>query len=185
MEKLILIKPDITHKDEILDYQLEFRQHDDHSHGDSGLYNDIDILAWIINCRLHEKAETLPNPKHVTATQYMMVREGTTRILGMINLRHTLGEKGRYLAEHGGHIGFGIRPTERRKGYAKVMLQLCLEKCRDLGLEIVLLTCDIKNEGSRRTIQACGGQFERIAHTGDEVDERYWINLLCPLRPVK
>jgi len=93
----------------------------------------------------------------------------------MISLRHSLN--GGYLAEHGGHIGYGVRPLERRKGYAKTMLKLCLEEARALGLDKVLVCCDLDNAGSRGAIKACGGKFERLAITGAEVDERYWISL--------
>jgi len=168
MEKLTLVKPSREYLDEILAYKLELLNADSHSHGDSGLYNAPDINIWI---------KTLSASKYVEADQYMMVHKGEKRILGMINFRHSLGKTDSYLAEHGGHIGFGIRPSERQKGYAKAMLMLCLEKCHAFGLEKVLITCDIDNEASRRTIIACGGQFERLAQTGDETDERYWIAL--------
>jgi predicted acetyltransferase len=90
----------------------------------------------------------------------------------MISFRHYLND---YLAEYGGHIGYGIRPSERQKGYAKVMLALCLRKCREHGLDKVLITCDITNEGSRRTIIDNGGAFDRLTKDGDEILERYWV----------
>jgi len=175
VEKLILVKPDEIYIDDIRAYKQEFLAFDSHSHGDSGLDSAEDIMEWITRCRLMEKQATLPNSKLVEADQYMLVRKGETYILGMINFRHSLGSAGGYLSEHGGNIGFGIRPSERQKGYAKAMLMLCLEQCRNFGLHKVLLTCDIHNEASRKTILACGGQFERLAQTGDEIDERYWI----------
>jgi len=175
MEKLFLIKPHEDDIDEIRAYRDEFLEHDDHSHGDSGLYDTPDILHWINRCRLYENERTLPNPNFVEAEQFMLVGESNSEILGMINFRHNLNNK--YLAEHGGHIGFAVRPKKRRRRYATVMLMLCLEKCREYGLNKVLITCDADNEASRRTIITCGGKFERIAQTGDEVDERYWITL--------
>ena len=177
MKKLILVKPGKEYISEILAYKQEFLSTDSHSHGDSGLDSATDIQAWITQSQLLEQEETIPTPGYVTADQYMLIHEGETRILGMINFRHSLGKIGSYLSEHGGHIGFGIRPSERRKGYAKAMLLLCLEKSREFGLKKVLLTCDIENEASRRTILSCGGQFERLAQTGDETDERYWIEV--------
>jgi len=177
MAKLVLVKPDETYIEELRGYRQEWLENDDHSHGDSGLYTQPDIAAWLVNCRLYEKEETKPNPAHVTGEQFMLVREGEKRVLGMIALRPLLGEAGGYISEHGGHIGYGVRPSERRKGYAKTMLTLCLENARKLGLDKVLICCDTDNEGSRKTILACGGQFERLAQTGDEVDERYWIKL--------
>jgi len=172
---LILVKPTAVHIPEITAYRDEWRAQDSHSHGDGGLYYADDIPAWIEASRLYENIETIPNPNHVPGSQFMLMREGDDRILGMIALRHYLQDG--YLTEHGGHIGYGVRPTERRKGYAKAMLELCLEECRKLGLKKVLLCCDLDNHGSRATIKACGGKFERLGITGAEVDERYWITL--------
>jgi len=174
MSNLILVKPSIEYIDEIHTYRQEFFNDGGHFNGDCGLRKFEDIDAWIEQCRLMEHKETVPKPELVEADQFMLVREGENRILGMINFRHYLND---YLTEYGGHIGYGVRPSERKKGYAKAMLALCLEKCREMGLDKVLITCDDDNEGSRRTILACGGIFERIANEGDKKLERYWITL--------
>ena len=70
-----------------------------------------------------------------------------------------------------------MRPTEWRKGYATKMLALCLDKCRDFGIDKVLLTCEVDNCASRKTILANGGKFERLAIKSDETNGRYWITL--------
>ncbi|MCL2839376.1 MAG: GNAT family N-acetyltransferase [Defluviitaleaceae bacterium] len=177
MKNLILIRPSEAYHDEIQDYRQELLAYDDHSHGESFLYETADISQWIENCRLYENKKTVPHPEHVEADQFMLVYEGDKRILGMINFRHSLDNP--YLFEQGGHIGYGIRPLERRKGYATIMLALCLKKCRGYGLDKVLVCCAPDNLGSKKTILACGGVFERMAYTddGDEADERYWIDL--------
>lgn len=177
MEDLILVKPDETYIDEIRNYRQEWLDNDDHSHGDSGLFKQSDIVAWVKNCLLYEQEETKPNLEHVTGEQFMLIRKNDGRILGMIALRHSLGEPDSYLSRHGGQIGYGVRFSERRKGYAKKMLILCLEKCREIGLDKVLICCDTDNEGSRKTILACGGRFDKLSITGDEIDEQYWIGL--------
>lgn len=175
IDGLILVKPNMECIEEIRTYRQECLDHDGGSHGDTGLADLEDIEAWITRARLCEHKDTLPNPDWVTADQYMLMRPGEGRILGMINLRHYLNA---FLAEYGGHIGFGVRPTERRKGYAGAMLMMCLEKCRQMGLDRVLLTCDASNEASRRTIKACGGVFERVVKKdGAEDTELYWIDL--------
>ncbi|MCL2217328.1 MAG: GNAT family N-acetyltransferase [Defluviitaleaceae bacterium] len=178
MEKLMLVKPTDEYFDEICEYRQEWLDNDSHSHGDLHLYDTSDIALWIKNCRLYENRETLPDSQyveHVECEQFMLVREGEKRVLGMVNFRHHLENP--YLAKHWGNIGFGVRFCERGKGYSKAILKLCLEKCRDYGLDKILVTCDPDNAASRRTIISCGGQFEGIVQTGDEIDERYWINL--------
>ena len=177
MDELVLIKPSKAYLDEIYEYRQEFLDNDERSAGDSGLRHFEDISAWLERCRLTESKETIPDPALVESEQFMLLYKGEKRILGMINFRHYMND---YVAEYAGHIGYGVRPTERRKGYAKKMLGLCLEKCRLFsGLDKVLITCDDDNEASRRTILAAKGVFERTNLTEDgQVGERYWITLV-------
>lgn len=78
----------------------------------------------------------------VQASTYLVVRICGQRVIGMIDIRHLLND---YLFKFGGHIGYSVRKTERRKGYAKEMLSLALEKCKDINIEKVLVTCDKEN----------------------------------------
>lgn len=80
--------------------------------------------------------------------------------------------------QKGGHIGYEVRPSERRKGYATEMLRLALKKCVDLGITKVLITCDKSNLGSAKTIQNQGGVLENeFLEENGELAQRYWINL--------
>ena len=108
----------------------------------------------------------------VQADTYFLVEQ--ERILGAINIRWTLNA---YLENFGGHIGYGVRPSERKKGYATKMLKLALEVCQQRGLSKVLVTCDENNEASKRTILKCGGKYEDSRVLEGEVVERYWIEL--------
>ena len=177
MSKLILVKPNEEFIEEIKNFRDEFLKDSKTIDGSSVLHNFEDVQEWLNTTRLMEKEETKLNPNWVTGDQYLLVHEGENRILGMINFRHYLNDS---LMEEGGHIGYGVRPTERRKGYAKAMLNLCLEECRKKKLDKVLLTCDADNEGSRRTIEACGGKFDRMAKEKNErgtETARFWISL--------
>lgn len=97
------------------------------------------------------------------------------RLVGTIQLRYELND---YLLTRGGHIGYGVRPSERRKGYASAMLGQVLAIARELGIDRVLITCDEDNVASARTIMRCGGVLEN-EHTDDEgkTVKRYWIDL--------
>ncbi len=174
MENLVLVKPAIDYLNEIRSYRDETANNGGQFNGDSGLENCNDIEEWIRQCRLLENKETIPIPNWVEAEQFMLVRENEKYILGMINFRHNLND---YLAQFGGHIGYSVRPFERRKGYAKQMLKLCLEECRKQRLEKVLITCSVENVASRKTILACGGVFDKNVNDNGEILERYFIFL--------
>ena len=91
-----------------------------------------------------------------------------------MNIRHFLNEQ---LLMNGGHIGDGIRPSERRKGYATEMIALALEKCRELNIRKVLMVCDKENIGSAKSIIKNGGVLENEVIINGVTDQRYWINL--------
>lgn len=91
-----------------------------------------------------------------------------------MNIRHYLNDK---LFETGGHIGDGIRPSERRKGYATAMIGLALEECRKLGIDRVLICCDKDNIGSAKSIQRNGGVLENEVEENGNIVQRYWIEL--------
>jgi len=97
-------------------------------------------------------------------------------VLGTMALRHYLTP---LLEDVGGHIGYAIRPSERRKGYGTRILALTLERARAMGLGRVLVTCDTDNLGSARVIQRNGGALASEGHsvrTGTRVS-RYWIDI--------
>lgn len=115
---------------------------------------------------LRAKAVDEPAPGRVRSTTWWWC-EGTT-YLGRIAVRHTLTDRLRQL---GGHIGYDVRPTARRRGHGTAMLRAALGQARDLGLEKVLITCDEDNLGSRGVIEANGGELE---FAGDGI-RRYWV----------
>lgn len=96
-------------------------------------------------------------------------------IVGRVHIRHELTPA---LLEEGGHIGYGVRPAFRRRGYASQILRQSLEVVRSLGVERALVTCDDDNPGSIGTIESCGGVLEdRRPREGGALTRRYWIDL--------
>ena len=96
-------------------------------------------------------------------------------LLGAVNIRHYLND---YLLQFGGHIGDGIRPSERRKGYATEMIRLALIECKKLGIDRVLMVCDKTNIGSAKSIINNGGILENeFVDEDGEINQRYWIDL--------
>jgi predicted acetyltransferase len=88
--------------------------------------------------------------------------------LARIAIRHQLNE---FLVNVGGHIGYDVRPSARRRGHATAMLRAALPVAHQLGIERALITCDWDNVGSRKTIEANGGVFEDRRG----VKLRYWV----------
>lgn len=94
-------------------------------------------------------------------------------VIGFLNLRHRLND---FLLELGGHVGYSVRPARRRQGHASRALALAVRRAGELGLDRVLVTCDLDNDGSRGTIERCDGVLEDIR--GDK--RRYWISVPAP-----
>ena len=113
------------------------------------------------------------------ATQFLFVRDNDHRIVGMLQVRHAFND---YLERYAGHIGYSVRPSERRKGYATRMLRQGLVFCRTIGLDRVLISCEVDNEASRRTILANGGVYEStVFEPAEKIElQRYWIDLTNP-----
>lgn len=93
-------------------------------------------------------------------------------IVGAVNIRHYLNEA---LLQNGGHIGDGVRPSERRKGIATKMIALALDECKKLGIDRVLMVCDKNNVGSAKSIINNGGILENEIEVDGVVEQRYWI----------
>jgi predicted acetyltransferase len=96
-------------------------------------------------------------------------------IVGALNIRHYLTES---LLIDVGHIGGGVRPSERKKGISTRMLALALEECKKLGIERVLMVCDKANIGSAKSIQKNGGILENELTIDGVIKQRYWIELI-------
>ena len=170
--KLVLPSPEYA--GEIAAYRREFLQQGGSMDGAGPLRRMEDPLEWIAFCQRLMRGEA---EDWVADTQFLYVREADGKIVGMMDVRHDLND---YLAEYGGHIGYSVRPGERRKGYAGRMLALGLDYCWDqLGLDRVMVNCLEENEASRRTILKNGGVYERtvVEKRGERsrTIQRYWI----------
>lgn len=110
----------------------------------------------------------------VPDSTFFCLDEERNIFVGAVNIRHDLNE---YLLRSGGHIGDGVRPSERRKGVATAMIALALEECRRLGINRVLMVCDKDNVGSARSIQKNGGVLENEILDDGVWEQRYWIDL--------
>ncbi len=175
MEACKLIKPDISYIDGITSFRQEMLDANSSMDGTGPLRRMDNIVEWLVFNQKLENKDTVPE-NWVSTEQYIYVRERDNKIIGMIQFRHYFND---YIEKYAGHIGYSIRPDERRRGYAKKMLSDCLQLCKDHGLENVLISCVTGNEGSKRTIIANGGIYENtvFCEADDVYLERYWIYL--------
>ena len=126
--------------------------------------------------KFHDRTlETVREKGFVPATLFFLV-DDFGKIFGALDLRHELNE---YLALCGGHIGYGVRPSERGRGFGKKQLKLGLLKAKELGIEKVLVTCGEENIMSAKTIEACGGIYENthIDTDDNKATKRYFFDL--------
>ena len=180
MEKFYLELPSLERKNDALEYIEEFYKYDSQIHGTGSLDRELKkgktYEEWLSNnIKLHDENYALEKGL-VPAYTYFLIREDDNKLIGMIDLRLGLND---YLRNYGGHIGYSIRPTERKKGYNKINLYLVLQEAKENNLEKVLITCADSNDGSRKTILSLGGKFEK--NNFDESDngtmELYWIDV--------
>ncbi|MCL1882862.1 MAG: GNAT family N-acetyltransferase [Defluviitaleaceae bacterium] len=168
MDGLKLVFPTKLHETNAAEYLQEHITFGENSlHGDSYLDEAKSYNDWLgnINEKLHGE---------IPSIIFFAVRKSDDRMIGTINIRHPY--KG-YVQIHG-HIGYGVRPSERGKGYATAMLKMALDYCKDIGLEKVLLTCNKSNVASAKTITKCLGVFESESLQSDgSILQRYWINI--------
>lgn len=124
------------------------------------------FTAYLERCRREEDESIPPAPGRVHGS-FRWIMEGD-RLLGFIALRHELND---FLLRQGGHIGYSVRPSARRRGVATAALRLMLTEAAARGIDPVLVTCEATNAASRRTIERCGGVLE------NQIDGklRFWI----------
>lgn len=173
MDKIILVKPDLSYADEIIKYKEESLKESPVINGSAGLDRFSSIEVWLEELKKRSCEDTVPKGL-VPSSTYLAVREKDNYIVGMIDIRHYLNE---YLTQVGGNIGYGVRKTERNKGYAKQMLKLALEKCKELKIKKVLITCDEDNIASEKVILSANAKLEDIRNVNDENKKRFWIDL--------
>ena len=130
-------------------------------------YHDFDYYLKTIEVK-EDTGRLVPD------STFFCLDEERDIFVGAVNIRHYLNEA---LLLNGGHIGDGVRPSERRKGIATKMIALGLKECKKLGIMKVLMVCDKDNIGSRKSIIKNGGILENEIEVDGIVEQRYWINL--------
>ena len=143
-----------------------------------------DVVPWILRLDSRsfgkyvralldmEKGADLPADR-VRCSSFFLMRSADT-MLGASNIRHTLNPS---LLRNGGHIGYGVRPDERNKGYATELLRLSVHEAAVLGIKKIRITCDANNLASEKVILKNNGVFDSAVIDDDALTKRYWITL--------
>ena len=179
MKKFYLEIPSLERKNQIIDYVNEFALYNSETNGMGSLrkilegYTFEQALEMCLRMQDEEYAKKLGRCQSKT---FLLIRENDDRIIGAINVRWNLPES---MKQFGGNIGYGIRPTERRKGYNKINLYLGLIEAQKLGLNLVMLDCDVNNLGSVKTMQALDGKLERteVDPSDGILTSVYWFDV--------
>lgn len=170
-----LVEPSEEYAEQIAEYKQAFLDADSSMDGCGPLRRCETPTTYILECRKYTSPDTLPEGL-VLATQFFYIRKADNRLVGMIQERHYFND---WLSEFGGHIGYSIKPDERRKGYATSMLKAVLPYCKEIGLEKILISCIDSNIGSEKTILNNGGVYESTVYEQDRKYnlKRFWITL--------
>ena len=179
MEKFYFEIPSMKRKNEIIEYLDEFVKYGSDINGSGSLdkiYDGYTFEEALDRCLKMENEEYAKSVGRSQGRTFLLIRENDNKIVGTINVRWNLNET---MLRFGGNIGYGIRPTERRKGYNKINLYLGILEAKKVGLEKVMLDCDVNNLGSDKTLKALGGKLERTEVNPSDgiLTNVYWFNI--------
>lgn len=150
MNELSLIRPSKDLEKVIWEYRQEFLEHGEAVNGSCGLAYYENFYEWLELVQSIEKDRLRRN---VHTSTFFSIRNKDKKIIGSVKLHHSLTP----VLENGGHIAYGIRPTERKKGYGKQQLLLILDEARNMKMPKVMIACDKENIASAKTALSCNG----------------------------
>lgn len=163
--------PELNDKNEIISYIEEHYAHHENNLSASTGLTSLAFEDWVK--KVHNNV-TIPDKVWGKSCTYL-VFDDNKKLIGMLSIRHDLSDE---LVQKYGHIGYGVRPSERRKGYANKILAYALKECKKLGLNTVILGCYKHNIGSARTILKNGGKLIREVDDIKQINNYYTINLV-------
>ena len=180
MEKIELVEVQKKYAVDIWEFRQEIlecdAENEDQFAGCLSLDKSKSAEEWIRICELRKSDKTCGGvgttvPSHT----YLAIRKSDDKVVGVIDLRHHINHP--ILGTWGGHCGYSVRPSERGKGYAKEMLRLNIQNAYAMGIDKILVTCDVRNEASEKTILANGGIYEKTIDVDACKMKRYWITV--------
>ncbi|WP_317450931.1 GNAT family N-acetyltransferase [Alkalibacillus aidingensis] len=173
MNHIKLVKPTTLLEEEYRDFCKDWEEAGERIAPSVMRKGSMEFEQWVKQLNDAEAGIGLPEGHVPSSTRWLV--DDDDRILGASHIRHDLTGR---LLETEGHIGGGIRPSERQKGYATMILELSLKELSKLGVKRALVTCNEDNLASAKVIKRNGG-MEGLPFTEEHgnVVRRFWINL--------
>lgn len=170
-----LVLPTVKYKESYLEALKEFENDTENNGTNFQKPKENESFEDFVNHFYDEmKGINLPEG-YVPATMFWLIDNG--EFIGRVQIRHELTSE---LFKHGGNIGYYIRPSKRKLGYGKKILEMALVEAKKIGFEKVLLSCNDDNTGSAKIIEVNGGVLENILEPTNEKEKktrRYWITI--------
>jgi len=165
-----LVVPSVTYRKSCIAALREMQAIGEHTQDDAAQL-DATFTSFVKHLRDESRGIGVGRGR-VPQSTYWLVDRGVW--IGRVSIRHRLNAR---LRRAGGHIGYEIRPSKRRKGFGRIALGLALPFARKLGLRNVLLTCDANNVGSYKIIEHWGGKLKNVVTVEGKKKRRYWVRL--------
>ncbi|MCL2839437.1 MAG: GNAT family N-acetyltransferase [Defluviitaleaceae bacterium] len=175
MDNLELVEASKVYEIQAMEYRQEYINCGENEiNGSSGLFEYENYDKWLEKIKMQKNI--IPSSTETPSTTYFTLRKSDNKIIGSIQLRHHLTDE---LLKDGGNIGYGIRPSERGKGYGTQQVALVLAQAKGIGLSKVMISCNKINRASAQVAINNGGILagEGFDEDEKEVTEIYWIEV--------
>lgn len=163
MEDLFLIEPNEKYQKSFQNYALSYKRINDNHYFNKYKKALDNFKDYLTDLHDYSMGENLPKETVITSTFWLIDKK---EVVGVVRIRHQE-------VQYGGHIGYDISPDYRNKGYGSDILKLALKKAIKIGINEVILTCNIYNTASKRIIEKASGKLLETVFDKEENEHLY------------